>query len=63
MSAEKGTITSDPELKAMTKIAKIIAELPDEQARARVMAYLENRYKVVKKSNETPQTLLDGAHV
>ena len=51
MSAEKtkGTITTDPEIAALTKIGRILAELDDE-ARKRIVEYINRKYG----NNEKP---------
>ncbi len=39
----KGTITTDPEIAALTKIGRILAEL-DEKQRERVVDYINRKY-------------------
>lgn len=42
--SKRGSITADPELKAMAQISKILSGIDDERARARVVRWANERY-------------------
>lgn len=43
-TAKRGSVVADPEIKAMSQIAKILDAITDEEARSRVVEWAYNRW-------------------